>query len=93
MHEFKHGELESCPNGNAGKVKSAKQALAIALSEAGVFKRKTPGQNAKSETTHQVQEGKTAADRTRAELYEAAKRRDMPGRSKMSKAHLEKALS
>ncbi len=35
MHEFKHGELES---GIGGKVKSRKQAMAIALKEAGESK-------------------------------------------------------
>ena len=36
MHEFKDGELESGPDGAAGKVRDPKQAIAIALSEAGV---------------------------------------------------------
>ncbi len=35
MHEYKHGELESS---RGGKVKSRKQAVAIALSEAGASK-------------------------------------------------------
>ena len=35
MHEYKHGELKSGPEGRAGKVKSRRQAVAIALSEAG----------------------------------------------------------
>ena len=35
MHEFKHGELKSGRGGKAGKVKNRKQAIAIALSEAG----------------------------------------------------------
>ena len=35
MHEFKHGELKSGPEGKAGKVKSRRQAIAIALKEAG----------------------------------------------------------
>ncbi len=34
MHEFKHGELKSGRGGKGGKVKSRKQAIAIALSEA-----------------------------------------------------------
>jgi Family of unknown function (DUF6496) len=38
MHEFKHGELKSGRGGKAGKVKSRKQAIAIALSEAGASK-------------------------------------------------------
>ena len=35
MHEFKHGELKSGPGGKAGKVRSRRQAIAIALKEAG----------------------------------------------------------
>ena len=35
MHEFKHGELKSGPAGKGGKVKSRRQAIAIALKEAG----------------------------------------------------------
>src|SRR3569833_87966 len=38
MHEFKHGELKSGRRGKGGKVKSRKQAIAIALSEAGASK-------------------------------------------------------
>ena len=103
MHEFKHGELESGPDGKAGKVKSPKQAIAIALSEAGASNRKSPKENAKSrrttkakeakgQTAQQVKEGRSAPDPNRAELYAEARKRDIPGRSKMSKAELEKAL-
>jgi hypothetical protein len=38
MHEFKHGELRSGRGGKGGKVKSRRQAIAIALSEAGASK-------------------------------------------------------
>jgi hypothetical protein len=34
MHEFKHGELKSGKDGKGGRVKSRKQAIAIAISEA-----------------------------------------------------------
>jgi hypothetical protein len=34
MKEYKHGELKSGKGGKGGKVKSRKQAVAIALSEA-----------------------------------------------------------
>ena len=37
MHEFKEGDLKS---GSGAKVKSRKQAVAIALSEAGVSNKK-----------------------------------------------------
>jgi hypothetical protein len=43
MHEFKHGELKS--GGSGGKVKSPRQAIAVALSEAGASRRKSPKQN------------------------------------------------
>ena len=135
MHEFKHGELTS---GRGGKVKSRRQAVAIALNEAGASKyeskkenrknlAKTKRKEARCDTAQQVREGKsrvgargrressramggrnasrtTARGRraararsrndgtTRAELYEQAKRRHIPGRSKMSKRQLENAL-
>jgi hypothetical protein len=38
MHEYTHGELKSGPGGKAGKVKSRRQAIAIALKEAGASK-------------------------------------------------------
>ncbi len=41
MHEFKEGTLKSGKDGAGGKVKSREQAVAIALSEAGVSKKST----------------------------------------------------
>jgi len=41
MHEFKHGELE----GSGGTVHNPKQAIAIALSEAGASNRQSPEEN------------------------------------------------
>jgi uncharacterized protein DUF6496 len=38
MHEYSHGELKSGPRGKGGKVKSRRQAVAIALKEAGASK-------------------------------------------------------
>ena len=48
MHEFEHGELKSGPGGKAGKVKNAKQAIAIALSEAGASKYESDKENKRS---------------------------------------------
>ena len=45
MHEWKHGELKSGPGGKAGKVRSRKQAIAIALKEAGESKYESPKKN------------------------------------------------
>src|SRR5258707_14222543 len=70
MHEFKHGELKSGPGGKGGKVKSRRQAIAIALKEAGASKYESKSENAKNlartkrkeaggETYQQEQEGKS----------------------------------
>ncbi|MCL4768179.1 MAG: hypothetical protein KJZ80_18315 [Hyphomicrobiaceae bacterium] len=109
MHEFKHGELE---RRGGRKVKSPKQAIAIALSEAGASRRQSPAEKrhrlqstktreARGETAKPRKEGRggaarraggRAAEKTKAQLYEEAKRRDIPGRSKMSKGELAKAV-
>jgi hypothetical protein len=41
MHEFKEGTLKSGKGGAGGKVKSRDQAVAIAMSEAGISKSKS----------------------------------------------------
>ena len=46
-----------------------------------------------AEKTAKHRDGHAGGGATRAELYEQAKKRDLPGRSKMSKAELEKALA
>ena len=119
MHEFKHGELKT--GGRGPKVKNPKQAIAIALHEAGASNRESPARNRsderrtkakerKGETAQAEKEGKRAQDRTmakaterkpasktssgasKAALYAEARQRDVPGRSKMSKAQLQRAL-
>lgn len=45
LHEYKHGELKSGPAGKGGKVKSRKQAIAIAFKEAGELKYESPRKN------------------------------------------------
>ena len=99
MHEFKHGELES---GSGRKVRNPKQAIAIGLREAGASKYESKETNRKNLKRTKARErlGTTAIGRsrqqdgqmTRAELYAEAKRREIPGRSKMSKRELERAL-
>lgn len=70
MHEFKHGELKSGPGGKGGKVKSRKQAIAIALQEAGHSKydsakenrrnrAKTEAKEARGQTAQQEREGRS----------------------------------
>jgi hypothetical protein len=69
MHEYAHGELKSGPRGKAGKVKSRRQAIAIALKEAGASKyesgkenkqnlRKSKQKEATGRTYQQETEGK-----------------------------------
>jgi hypothetical protein len=117
MHEFKHGELRV--RGTGPKVKNPKQAVAIALHEAGASNLESPAENRKTlrktkakerERTTAPRSGHASASRTpsprerlgkparkggaktRAELYAEARRRDIPGRSRMSKGELERAL-
>ena len=70
MHEFKHGELRSGRAGSGGKVKSRRQAIAIALKEAGASKYESAKKNkknlarserkeARGETYQQETEGKS----------------------------------
>ena len=97
MHEFKHGELEL---GNGAEVRNPKQAIAIALSEAGASNRQSPQVNRRrlAETKRKERSGKAATTRqadglTRAELYEEATRKGIAGRSRMNKAKLRQAMS
>src|SRR5690242_16272527 len=92
MHEYKHGELESS---RGGKVKSRRQAVAIALSESGSSRNQSRSQNRRQrartktkerrgQTAQQQKEGRRAMSRrsagpTRAELYGQAARRKIPG--------------
>ncbi|MGH7036840.1 MAG: DUF6496 domain-containing protein [Stellaceae bacterium] len=91
MHEFKHGELE---RGRGGRVKNRRQAVAIALREAGASKYESPEQNRANlrRTKSRERRGAPGAA-TRKELYAEARRRNIPGRSRMSKSQLEHALS
>lgn len=68
MHEFKHGELKSGRGGKAGKVGTRRQAVAIALQEAGASKydserrnrrnlRRTEQKEARGQTAQQEREG------------------------------------
>ena len=70
MHEFKHGELKSGRGGKGGKVKSRRQAIAIALKEAGASNyggekrnrrnlHRTEQKEAQGRTAQQEREGKS----------------------------------
>lgn len=97
MHEFKHGELEKR---DGRPVRNPKQAIAIALHEAGASNRESPKDNAevRARTRRRETSGRTARSAregggdTKAGLYAEAKRRNIPGRSRMTKAELARAL-
>src|SRR3954452_20748871 len=61
MHEYAHGELKRGPSGKGGKVKSRRQAVAIALKESGASKYESKTENKRnlSKTKHKEAEGKT----------------------------------
>ena len=86
MHEFKHGELES----HGRKVRNPKQAIAIGLSEAGASRTQSPQENRRR--LKRTRQREAAAGPSRAELYAEAKRRNIPGRSRMDKAELARAV-
>jgi len=125
MHEYKKGELKSGRSGQ--KVKSRKQAIAIALSESGSSNRNSPKKNRanlsrtkskerRGRTAEAEKEGRSAQRRTlakgarstsrrratgssgrvtgptKAELMERARKRNITGRSRMSKGELQRAL-
>ena len=62
MHEFAHGELKSGPGGKGGKVKSRRQAIAIAISEAGASNYQSEKKNRRNlaRTERKVARGETA---------------------------------
>src|ERR1700680_3212135 len=64
MHEYQHGELKTARG--ARKVKNPKQAIAIALHEAGASKNETPKKNAKNlrRTKEKERHGETGQDAT-----------------------------
>lgn len=96
MHEFKHGELKTS---RGRKVKNPKQAIAIGLHEAGASKYESKEENQENlkRTKRRERRGATARDAnereaTKSELYAEARRRSIPGRSKMDKNALKSAL-
>src|SRR5256885_398155 len=70
MHEYQHGELKRGRSGRGGKVKNRRQAIAIALHEAGASKYESKGEKKREfartkskerrgETAQQEREGKS----------------------------------
>jgi hypothetical protein len=77
MHEFKHGELKSGPGGKAGPVKSRRQAIAIALEEAGASKYESNRRNKKNlrRTEHKEAKGRTAQQEREGKSHVGAYRK------------------
>ena len=77
MHEYKHGELKRGRGGKGGKVKSRKQAVAIALHEAGASKKESKSTNRKNlaKTKAKERKGKTAQQEREGKSHVGARGR------------------
>lgn len=106
MHEFKHGELKMRGGRRVRNPRQA-VAIGLREAGASKYEseednaqslRRTKRKERRGETARAQTEGRrndpTANGRgdTRASLYAEAKRRDIPGRSKMSRSELQRAL-
>ena len=60
MHEFAHGELRSGKGGRGGPVKSRRQAIAIALKEAGASKYESESENKRNRAKSERKEARGA---------------------------------
>src|SRR5690348_17131847 len=83
MHEFKHGELKSGADGRGGPVKSRRQAIAIALEEAGDSKYESDRRNARNlhRTVTKEKEGKTGQQEREGKSHVGASRKRESTRS------------
>ena len=107
MHEFKHGELETSRGKKVKNPKQA-IAIGLHEAGASKYESKEENRKNLKRTKERERKGETAEDReengasrrrsrsdgskTRDELYAEARRRHVPGRSKMNKAQLQRAL-
>ncbi|TGD92752.1 DUF6496 domain-containing protein [Methylobacterium nonmethylotrophicum] len=90
MHEFKEGELE---RRDGEPVTDRRQAIAIALREAGASNQESPADNRANFRRTRGKERDTRSHASRADLYAEARRRDIKGRSRMTRGELEQALN
>lgn len=88
MHEFKHGELKSGPRGKGGRVKSRRQAVAIALKEAGASRTESKAGNRRNLTKTKRKEarGQTAQQRKEGKSHVGASGRKTKAPSRRSAA-------
>lgn len=96
MHGFKRGEMASS---SGRKVKKPRQAVAIALHEAGASRDGTPAGNRRNLARTKAEERQPEAGRKgggggegRAAPYGQAAGKGIPGRSRMTKAQPARAL-
>jgi hypothetical protein len=77
MHEFAHDELKSGRGGKGGKVKSRRQAIAIALKEAGVSRYESGNENARNRRRYERKEaeGKTSQQELEGKSHVGARGR------------------
>jgi Family of unknown function (DUF6496) len=77
MHEYKHGELKSGRGGRAGKVKNPRQAIAIALKEAGASKYESKSENKRNLARSKRKEatGRTYQQEREGKSHVGARRR------------------
>jgi hypothetical protein len=80
MHEFKHGELRI--RGSGPKVKNPKQAIAIALHEAGASNQESPKKNRENLRRTKAKERRGETAQARAEGKKSARHRSRGGDSK-----------
>src|SRR5947207_12378157 len=98
MHEFKHGELKTAAGKR--KVKNPKQAVAIALHEAGASKYESPAENKRNlrRTKLKEQRGETYRDEAegrkgRSTAKSSSKRTTARAKSSTSRASPAKAAN
>lgn len=77
MHEYEHGELKSGREGKGGKVKNRRQAIAIALHEAGASKYDSTRKNRSNlaKTERKEAQGKTYQQETEGKSHVGAQGR------------------
>jgi hypothetical protein len=77
MHEFAHGELKSGRGGKGGKVRSRRQAIAIALKEAGASRYESRKENARNRRKYEraEAEGKTSQQEREGKSHVGARGR------------------
>ncbi len=108
MHEFKHGELKTAKGKRKVRNPNQAIAIALHEAGASKHEsptenkrnlRRTKEKERRGETYRDETEGRgksargrNGSEKTRDELYKEARKRDIPGRSKMNKQQLEEAL-